>query len=241
MTRKVLPAFMSASSIRWLLAETLVVVLGILIAFQVEEYRTGRINHSAELKAVHALMEDLKADSLQLAEFKSRTIDQSEAFVRLSLHFDGRGGLAADSLLHFIRQASYGRIWTPATAAFESIRDSGKLDLISDSELRSQISNYFSGWNSYFKSLADDYGKAVDAFLASGNADVVMVPDVGNDGIRYRRTLARPMAEIPTNPEFRALLGRSGNFSRFLLTRIDRAEELRVELLTSLEQHLGEL
>lgn len=237
MLKQRLSSFVNANSIRWLLAETLVVVLGISIAFQVDEYRLARISHTAEQKAVQALIDDLRSDSLQLAEFRAITTSQSEAFARLGFHFDSNKELSSDSLLHFFRIASLGRIWTPATAAFDGLRDSGKLDLVSDPSLRGQLSNYFGGWRYYFKNLADEYSLSVDQFIDAGGQDIILVPSEVEDGLRYRPKLIGTIEEFPKDPHYRSYLGRSGSFSLFMLSRIARAEELRMELQHALQYH----
>ena len=53
-------------SIPWLLAETMVVVLGILIAFQLDEWRATRSEQSSVDESLHSLLLDLNEDAIFL-------------------------------------------------------------------------------------------------------------------------------------------------------------------------------
>lgn len=53
-------------SFRWLLAELTVVVLGILIAFQVDEFRMGLSSAQQERQALSGMLVDLSDDALSL-------------------------------------------------------------------------------------------------------------------------------------------------------------------------------
>lgn len=53
-------------SFRWLLAELTVVVLGILIAFQVDEFRMGLSSAQQERQALSGMLADLSDDALSL-------------------------------------------------------------------------------------------------------------------------------------------------------------------------------
>lgn len=63
-------------SLRWLLAELVVIVLGILIAFQVEEWRQEREDKVLEVKAFEEVLSDLDSIEQSLLE-ASETTDES--------------------------------------------------------------------------------------------------------------------------------------------------------------------
>ena len=58
----------SLGNFRWLVAETIVVVLGILIALGVDDFRTDRADRRLEIEYVRRLQDDLKHDLLFLSE-----------------------------------------------------------------------------------------------------------------------------------------------------------------------------
>ena len=58
---------MSVKSVRWLVAETLVVVLGILIALGLDDYRTGINERRLAIEYVERIQDDVDRDLRYLA------------------------------------------------------------------------------------------------------------------------------------------------------------------------------
>jgi hypothetical protein len=52
----------STRNLRWLFAETLVIVLGILIALGLDDYRTGQFERRLAIDYLHRIQEDLSRD-----------------------------------------------------------------------------------------------------------------------------------------------------------------------------------
>ena len=63
----------TVSAVRFLAAELVIVVLGILIAFQVENWRESRAEREAEAVALAGLASDLSADLDLIARFVERS------------------------------------------------------------------------------------------------------------------------------------------------------------------------
>jgi len=63
-----MPIFkVSNQSLRWLFAELVVIVLGILTAFQVNNWNSARIERAAEKTALEQLLVDIRSDNVKNA------------------------------------------------------------------------------------------------------------------------------------------------------------------------------
>ncbi|MEQ9404546.1 MAG: DUF6090 family protein [Cyclobacteriaceae bacterium] len=147
--------------INWLdhIANLLVVILGISIAFYLEGYREEKANRIQEQKYIKSLTQDLATDSaaLDTLQILNRVIGNS--LVRLS---DGSVGkpIDADSLVTWLLSTQYNPSFTPQRTTYESLKSSGKMDLIGDFELRKRIvelyEQYYRGTSQYDEAINQD-------------------------------------------------------------------------------------
>jgi len=137
------------SYLRYAIGEILLVVIGILIALQVNNWNEARKNRIQERNFLVRLLTDINTDienisssirlnknRMQRAEFLLASMDQPH--------------LAEDSATYFIRSIEYaGYTNNPVVSnnTFEEIKSSGKLSLIRNEKLRSVIQEYYS-WTS---------------------------------------------------------------------------------------------
>ena len=138
-----------SSYLRYAIGEILLVVIGILIALQVNNWNQERKNQNQERNFLLRLQADINTDvenisssihanktRMQRAEFLLASIDQPQ--------------LAEDSSTYFIRSIEYaGYTNNPIVSdnTFEEIKSSGKLSLIRNETLRNTIQEYYS-WTS---------------------------------------------------------------------------------------------
>ena len=137
------------SYLRYAIGEILLVVIGILIALQVNNWNEARKNRIQERNFLVRLLTDINTDienisssirlnknRMQRAEFLLASMDQPQ--------------LAEDSATYFIRSIEYaGYTNNPVVSnnTFEEIKSSGKLSIIRNEKLRSVIQEYYS-WTS---------------------------------------------------------------------------------------------
>ena len=143
------PASRSGRYLRYAIGEILLVVIGILIALQVNTWNEQRKDRSQEHKYLTRLVAEITTDidnisasilanqnRMQRAEFLLKTIENP--------------GLAEDSATYFIQSIEYaGYTNNPVVSdnTFEEIKSSGKLSLIRNENLRGAIQEYYS-WTS---------------------------------------------------------------------------------------------
>lgn len=129
------------------IGEILLVVVGILIALQINNWNENRNDRFAEKRYVNDLIEDLKNDSIMLNEIyvflesKSRSKDKIAPILRGELE-------AIDSMpYHFNMQWAVQDRFTPTTITIEELKNDGKLNIIRDTGLRRKIVSLYNHYS----------------------------------------------------------------------------------------------
>ena len=145
--------------INWLdhTANLLVVILGISIAFYLEGYREDKSKQKQKQKYLESLISDLDTDIQALDTLTSLNKMFSNALVELSDASINRILLDDSTLIGHVYLIQYNPPFTPQRTTFESLKASGKLDLI-DFGLRNEILELY---EQYYRG-AGQYDDAID-------------------------------------------------------------------------------
>ncbi len=141
--------------ISWLdhIANLLVVILGISIAFYLESYREETNNSRQEEKYLESLISDLKTDIQALDTLQKFNKRISEALVNLSNASLGRPYESDTALMNYTLTIQYNPPFSPQRTTYESLKSSGKLELIEDFEIRNKVvdlyEQHYRGTNEY--------------------------------------------------------------------------------------------
>ena len=135
--------------LKYAIGEIVLVVIGILIALQINNWNETRKDRIQEKKFLMRLIDELETDieqistsirantnRMQRAEFLMKTVDNPQ--------------LAIDSSSYFVRSIEYaGYTHFPVISdnTFEEIKSSGKLSLITNESIRGALQQYYS-WTS---------------------------------------------------------------------------------------------
>lgn len=145
---------LSTEKLRWLFAETLVIVLGVLIALGLDDYRTNRYERYLAIDYVQRIQNDLSRDLdyieriwVQRLKIKRESLEAIAPVIREQtkvpadverfLKQVARGGIAGTSAI----------TWYTDTT-FQDMRATGNLRLIRDPDIRAQISRYYEAMQS---------------------------------------------------------------------------------------------
>lgn len=226
-------------SVRWLLAELLVVVVGILIAFQIDEWSSARIERRQEVASLQAILRDLEIGERELQLYVESAQDRHEHYLELLAFLQDPSRRSAEDITRVVETPS-DRLWEPTATAFNSLRDTGRLDLIEDPELQYELLRYFDTFEPYFLTNRLFVSEQWGDFLTMRDGDFDIVPDVDYaTSLQVRREL-RVAPEIwPTDPKFAEallLLDRSTVRARVLA---ESGIERLVELRQRIDRHLG--
>lgn len=144
------------SNLRWLLSETLVVVLGVLIALGLNDYWNDRADRALELQYLKRIQADVSTDVELIERWvgdqlqrKLRALDAIAPVVR------GKEPVP-DDVETFLRNVALGGIggasathWVASTT-FEDLKSTGNLRLIRNADLRAKIASYYDDFDTLF-------------------------------------------------------------------------------------------
>ncbi len=148
--------------INWLdhIANLLVVILGITIAFYLEGYREDKANQRQEAKYIGGLIKDLETDLEVMDTLIQVNRLIADAVVYLSDATIGES-YDKDSLGIKLLSIQYNPPFDPQRITYESLKSSGDMDLISDFELRNGVIELY---EQYYKGT-DQYDDVIDQNL----------------------------------------------------------------------------
>ena len=148
------------------IGEVFLVVIGILLALQVNEWRDRRVQDKKEQQALELLIRDLKDDYKNLQVLDHYLDKQEKGMIRLLEFIEEASD--SDSIVYYAREAI--GIWNyrPTYPTYEGLRQSGSLDLIRDPDIRNHIIWYHDEIIPYLDDLRafykEDDAKAEEAF-----------------------------------------------------------------------------
>ena len=204
--------------IRWLLGETLVVVLGVLIAIGINDYWNERQERILEREYLSRLLEDVVADIEYVSSAKSMLDRKLQALDAIAPVVRGLEPVPSD-LETFLRNVALGGLggasstyWITDTT-FEDMKATGSLRLIRDAEMRRTIGRYYGDFDNFFARSRDrktGYVSFVHSRLPAELRDDMDFSDMVKFG-------AADTIEEFISPEFQYLLNQEYNYAYFNL------------------------
>ena len=132
--------------LKYAIGEILLVVIGILIALQINNWNQDRINLKKEVQFLTEIVENLDEDielidrCLSFNELKFQAMDSAFHYMSLMKN-NKKYGKEFSSLLPVLTNNKF---FYPSKVTIESIISTGQIEIIRSSNLRKQISNYYS-------------------------------------------------------------------------------------------------
>ncbi len=125
--------------------ELLIVVIGVLIALAIDQWNDDRLERLEEVDAVARILTDVQTD-LQDFDFRLKFVDaKEESLLRVKAFLAGGAQIdPATFLRDIVGGADFG--WNQGLArrsTYDNLLESGRLGIIADPEIRSQISDYY--------------------------------------------------------------------------------------------------
>lgn len=229
------------SGLKWLLSETLVIVLGVLLALGLDDLWTERQERELELQYLQRVKADVRADIDYIDQVVRERLDiklQSLAAiapivrgqepvpenVESFLKNVALGGLLGASSTHWVRDTT-----------FEDLKSTGNFRLIRNVDLRQKIARYYAAFDTLHGRSRDrrsGYAAYVHTFVPAELRDDMELADMEEFGID------RAVAHF-TSAEFQDLLNQEYNYAYFTQRLNFRATS--VQLMTDLEEHIRQL
>ncbi|MFN2373102.1 MAG: hypothetical protein ABR545_04770 [Cyclonatronaceae bacterium] len=178
--------------------EILLVVIGILIALQVNTWNQNRLDSAAAANAQIRMLDDLYNELVAMdAVLSYGNTVRNYASRAISVFESGEfpEGLSSDSFLINLYQASQIQEVSQANSTYQELLASGKIELIKDDALRSSIISYYTyDWsNSIVFRVQDPYRENIRKEIPSPIQSLIR----DECGDRYTRMRNTPIIVLP--------------------------------------------
>jgi hypothetical protein len=129
---------------RWFVAELIVIVVGVLVALGIDEWRENLDNAALEKQYLSQLINDLASTAQHLAKDSSENAPSEKAANELLAGFEEKDRLDLEDVRQLLTdmQPLVGTV--PQLSTAESMVTAGDLRLVRDPIIRAQISQYIS-------------------------------------------------------------------------------------------------
>ena len=185
-----------------LLAELVVIVLGVLIALWVDNLNAERLERQQEQAYLNGVLQDLGSDSAALDfrnELARRGLHAADQLLDLR---DNSGSTApADSLSVWLFRVAFVDNFTAQDHTYREILGAGGLSLIRDPEIRRGISDYYRSiesaafFNDYYKGEEEDYWDLLAIRFQAEDFEAVTRTETAAGNLNVERILAQLRAD----------------------------------------------
>ncbi|WP_199222968.1 DUF6090 family protein [Rhodohalobacter mucosus] len=148
------------------LGEILLVVVGILIALQINNWNEERINAQQEKIILQNLRSDLILEQQNLLSHIDAQNIWVDGGVYILRHFDDHSGFEIDTeLLKRLNDLFARAGYVPVITTFETLENTGNIDLIQNEELKSEIVNYYQSIITFATNTQNNNADLVDGLV----------------------------------------------------------------------------
>lgn len=126
-----------------IVAEFFAIFAGITLSLLADDWRQGREDSAEERALLVSLVDDLRADSAELAGILDWAQRHSSGAVWLRLRLDEGPAIPEDSLQIRLREVTFSSNYDPVTATYVALKEGGRMSVIRDGALRGDITDYY--------------------------------------------------------------------------------------------------
>jgi len=127
--------------LKYAIGEIALVVIGILIALQINNWNAEKNRKNAEKVIIEQLIEDLKKSQIELKEVKEEFEERAKASA-IVCHAFFKNDVPNDSIYRYMRMPLGTRVFSPTLGTARSIINSGNVSLIKSNDVKIKITAY---------------------------------------------------------------------------------------------------
>ena len=220
---------------RYAIGEIALVVIGILMALQINNWNENRLNKVLEKQYLSSLIIDLKGESKTM---KSKVIDRFQPKINALLLAKKYyyGNYMITDTVAFIKKVSYGGVFSSGSnygnsATYQELISTSNFKLIRNKTIKKDIINYY-GAREFFKEYYNNIRSGYAAYINSLNPYNPM-NKMAIDPLDINRTLVRFK-----DKEFLDLINQELTFAYSINNRIIALVKFENELITKIEKDL---
>jgi hypothetical protein len=140
---------------RWFVAEILVVVVGVLIALGIDQWRDQIESREIELEYIRQIVDELRITEERIAASESRMSYLDDITNQLKAAFDGDEPIQIDRLRQLLAEARFYNTPDPVLGSAMALVSTGGLRSFSNQCVKSAINNYLTDFRDNDLSVGD--------------------------------------------------------------------------------------
>lgn len=218
-------------------------VLGILLAFQIEELRISRAERLMEVANLEAVLIDLdrrETTTKQVIKFAEETQQGVSEFISMMQYSQPLDG---NSYLTSKLRSSNNWLWERSRLFDNGYFSSENMSLVSDSKLRDILYNYYMGSENYLDQIVTSYNASFDESKINLLTEFRYVPaDNFSNTPEFIWRIRDSDKPFPSNPDFVQTMGTLYSRAGRIIAIAERINlNLTGELRPALEKHLADI
>jgi hypothetical protein len=136
------------------IGEIFLVMVGILLAFQVNIWRDSSLEKKKEIKTIKLLINDLDNEQKSLRTFRSKLDEHEKNLVKLNTFINAS---KKDSIIKYIPRAVTVWNYRPATPTYDGLVRNNNLNIIKNDSIRNHLVIFFEEMYPYLDDLRENY------------------------------------------------------------------------------------
>jgi hypothetical protein len=128
------------------IGEILLVVFGILIALQIDNWNTERIENATMISYLESIARNVQADVAEVEGLYAQRVDTLLDVIRTQTSITGRRTFNVDMVTLFhtsLQEASAAMIFTADVSGYDALKNSGVLDRLQGRDIERVLSEYY--------------------------------------------------------------------------------------------------
>ena len=219
------------------IGEIILVVIGILIALQINNWNEDRKNDVREINFLENLKDDIKADTLLLQQTWFSNGQKKIAGLEKAKDYFKNKVIPYDTI-QFLNDISFGGIYgigriNSNDRTFRELVSTGNMSLISNEKIRTRISDYYIDQEflaQYVDKLQSGYPNYINSFK-------VYNPKFP-ESVNYSEVPM--MLKMMEKDEFYFLINRELTYAYTFLARLERNKKTTRDLIMDIEEYLNQ-
>lgn len=227
--------------LRWLFAETLVIVIGVLIALGLDDYRTAQQERRLEIDYIQRIQDDLDQDFEYIAQIMQPRVKTKRASLELVAPVIRGQAPVPDDEFEFLKNVSLGGVLGGSTddwyrdTTFQDMRATGNLRLIRDPAVRAEITDYYETLEYHtwrVQQRMSGYSNFVHSVIPAELREDLSLQDIERFGVDFAlQRIVSDEFRILLNQEYNLMLfTESLNYEEYALSLREVLQTYRIEL-----------
>ncbi|MEM6380769.1 MAG: DUF6090 family protein [Bacteroidota bacterium] len=217
------------------IGEIILVVIGILLALQINTWNENQQRHKEEKKLLIALIEDFKENKIRIEEAISKeedVVDRSTALIEAMQ--SKQAAIDPDQIRNWV--ASGAKSWWKTefvTGTYDAMVNSGKIDLLKNEDLKRALSQFSADSDAGF----EDHYESMNYLIEMNKISAELTPALIHDS--QRETLGISMV----NPDYNEAVNKLMDDEAYLGLLISKTwlETLRIDYQRKLQTYVDEI